>query len=429
MPTGMTFTDISAILASINKAATGQELDSPIINTADFVSVATATLLTGYDNLCNAISQVMTRTMFAVRPYTPQFRALQMDGSAYGNHERKINYIDTEPVKDVSYSLPVDGTSTGVDPFEVHRPKVLQTNFYGQVNYSRVYSQGRVQLNAAFTGPDQLAEFWAAFAMHYSNMRAQDDENMCRNLIANYMGGLTKTTPTAVYYLLDEYNAQTGKSLTSTSVYAPENFPDFARFAYARIKDVSDLLQARSINNHQNWQIGGATYNIMRHTPKSMQHLYLFSQTQHQINARVLSDTFHDNRLEYGAFEMVPFWQNIDDRDAVQVTPIYTATDGTQKTDGGNVGLANIFAFIHDRDAIGYTPIAANMDSIYNPRGQYTNFWGHYGYRWYNDFTENSALFLLTSADVTAPAAMSAAATTMKKSLKITDPEPNAAAK
>ena len=294
MPTGMTFTDISAILAAINKAATGQELDSPIIKTADFVSVATATLLTGYDNLCNAISQVMTRTMFAVRPYTPQFRALQMDGSAYGNHERKINYIDTEPVKDVSYSLPADGTSTGADPFEVHRPKVLQTNFYGQVNYSRVYSQGRVQLNAAFTGPDQLAEFWTAFAMHYSNMRAQDDENLCRNLIANYMGGLTKTAPTAVYYLLDEYNAQTGKSLTATSVYAPENFPDFARFAYARIKDVSDLLQARSINNHQNWTIGGTTFNIMRHTPKALQHLYLFSQTQHQINARVLSDTFHD---------------------------------------------------------------------------------------------------------------------------------------
>lgn len=428
MPTGMTFTDISAILAAINKAATGQELDSPIINTADFVSVATATLLTGYDNLCNAISQVMTRTMFAVRPYTPQFRALQMDGSAYGNHERKINYIDTEPVEDVSYSLPTDGTSTGVDPFPVHRPKVLQTNFYGQVNYSRVYSQGRVQLNAAFVGPDQLAEFWTAFAMHYSNMRAQDDENLCRNLIANFMGGLTKTTPSAVYYLLDEYNAQTGKSLTATSVYAPENFPDFARFAYARIKDVSDMLQARSINNHQNWQIGGTTFNIMRHTPKAMQHLYLFSQTQHQINARVLSDTFHDNRLEYGAFEMVPFWQNIDDRDTVQVTPIYTATDGTQKTDGGNVALANIFAFIHDRDAIGYTPIAANMDSIYNPRGQYTNFWGHYGYRWYNDFTENSALFLLTSADVTAPAAMAAAATTMKKSLKITDPNPSTAA-
>lgn len=424
MANGMTFTDISAILAEINKASTGQELTSPIINTADFVSVAQATLLTGYDNLCKAISQVMVRTLFAVRPYSARFGGLEMDGDSFGNHTRKINFLDTDPLADVSYSLPADGTSTGVDPFEIHRPKVLQTNFYGMTSYSRVYTQGKVQLDAAFTGPEQLAQFWSAFAQHYANMRAQDMEGLRRNLIANYMGGMTKTSPQSVIYLLDEYNAQTGKNLTVTTVYAPENFPDFARFAYGRIKDVSDLLEERTINFHQNWTIGGQNYNFMRHTPRSMQHLYLFSQTQRQIDARVLSDTFHTDRLNYGAFEMVPYWQAVDERASVQVSPIYTKADGTANEAGGNVGLANIFGFIHDRDAIGYVPMQANMDSIYNPRGQYTNFWGHYAYRWFNDFTENGVLFLLTSADVTAPAALNAAATALKRNTVITDKEP-----
>lgn len=424
MSNGMTFTDISAILAEINKASTGQELTSPIINTADFVSVAQATLLTGYDNLCKAISQVMVRTLFAVRPYSARFGGLEMDGDSFGNHTRKINFLDTDPLADVSYSLPADGTSTGVDPFEIHRPKVLQTNFYGMTSYSRVYTQGKVQLDAAFTGPEQLAQFWSAFAQHYANMRAQDTEGLRRNLTANYMGGMTKTSPQSVIYLLDEYNAQTGKSLTATSVYAPENFPDFARFAYGRIKDVSDLLEERTINFHQNWTIGGQNYNFMRHTPRSMQHLYLFSQTQRQIDARVLSDTFHADRLNYGAFEMVPYWQAVDERASVRVSPIYTDADGTANEAGGNVGLANIFGFIHDRDAIGYVPMQANMDSIYNPRGQYTNFWGHYAYRWYNDFTENGVLFLLTSADVTTPAALNAAASALKRNTVITDKEP-----
>lgn len=424
MANGMTFTDISAILAEINKASTGQELTSPIINTADFVSVAQATLLTGYDNLCNAISQVMDRTLFAVRPYSARFGGLEMDGDSFGNHTRKINFLDTDPLADVSYDLPDDGSSTGVDPFEIHRPKVLQSNFYGMTSYSRVYTQGKVQLDAAFTGPEQLAQFWSAFAQHYANMRAQDMEGLRRNLIANYMGGMTKTSPQSVIYLLDEYNAQTGKSLTATAVYAPENFPDFARFAYGRIKDVSDLLEERTINFHQNWTIGGQNYNFMRHTPRSMQHLYLFSQTQRQIDARVLSDTFHTDRLNYGAFEMVPYWQAVDERASVQVSPIYTKADGTANEAGGNVGLANVFGFIHDRDAIGYVPMQANMDSIYNPRGQYTNFWGHYAYRWFNDFTENGVLFLLTSADVTAPAALNAAASALKRNTVITDKEP-----
>lgn len=424
MANGMTFTDISAILAEINKASTGQELTSPIINTADFVSVAQATLLTGYDNLCNAISQVMARTLFAVRPYSARFGGLEMDGDSFGNHTRKINFMDTDPLADVSYDLPDDGSSTGVDPFEIHRPEVLQTNFYGMTSYSRVYTQGKVQLDAAFTGPEQLAQFWSAFAQHYANMRAQDMEGLRRNLIANYMGGMTKTSPQSVVYLLDEYNAQTGKELTATTVYAPENFPDFARFAFGRIKDVSDLLEERTINFHQNWAIGGQNYNFMRHTPRSMQHLYLFSQTQRQIDARVLSDTFHTDRLDYGAFEMVPYWQAVDERAGVQVSPIYTNADGTANEAGGNVGLANVFGFLHDRDAIGYVPMQANMDSIYNPRGQYTNFWGHYAYRWFNDFTENGALFLLTSADVTAPAALNAAATALKRNTVITDKEP-----
>lgn len=424
MANGMTFNDISAILAEINKASTGQELTSPIINTADFVSVAQATLLTGYDNMCNAISQVMARTLFAVRPYSARFGGLEMDGDSFGNHTRKINFMDTAPLADVSYDLPDDGSSTGVDPFEIHRPKVLQTNFYGMTSYSRVYTQGKVQLDAAFTGPEQLARFWSAFAQHYANMRAQDMEGLRRNLIANYMGGMTKTSPQSVIYLLDEYNARTGKSLTATTVYAPENFPDFARFAYGRIKDVSDLLEERTINFHQNWAIGGQNYNFMRHTPRGMQHLYLFSQTQRQIDARVLSDTFHTDRLNYGAFEMVPYWQAVDERGSVQVSPIYTNADGTANEAGGNVGLANVFGFLHDRDAIGYVPMQANMDSIYNPRGQYTNFWGHYAYRWYNDFTENGVLFLLTAADVTAPAALNAAASALKRNTVITDKEP-----
>lgn len=424
MANGMSFTDISAILAEINKASTGQELTSPIINTADFVSVAQATLLTGYDNLCKAVSQVMSRTLFAVRPYNARFGGLEMNGDSFGNHTRKINFLDNEPLADVSYALPTDGTSTGVDPFEIHRPKVLQSNFYGMTSYSRVYTQGKVQLDAAFTGPEQLAQFWSAFAQHYANMRAQDMEGLRRNLIANYMGGLTKTSPQSVIYLLDEYNAQTGKNLTTTTVYAPENFPDFARFAYGRIKDVSDLLEERTVNFHQNWVIGGQNYNFMRHTPRSMQHLYLFSQTQRQIDARVLSDTFHTDRLNYGAFEMVPYWQAVDERASVQVSPIYTKADGTANEAGGNVGLANIFGFIHDRDAIGYVPMQANMDSIYNPRGQYTNFWGHYAYRWFNDFTENGVLFLLTSADVTAPTALNAAASALKRNTVITDKDP-----
>lgn len=427
MPIGMTFQDISGVLSEINKLATGQEATSEIVDTSSFVSVAEATLRTGYDPVMNAISQMASRTIFAVRPYNAMMTGLEKDGDAWGNHVRKINYFDQDPIKDTTWNLPNDGsvgTESGgdsVDPFIVQRPKTLQTNFYGQVNYSRLYSQFTQQLMNAFRGPDELSAFWTSFVQHLSNQIEQDRENLCLNLIANYMGGLTVTNPGSVIYLLDEYNAETGQSLTATSVYEPGNFPDFARYAYARIRDVSDMMTRRTINWHQNWEISGTNYNFMRHTPYNRQHMYLFSRTQRQIDARVLSDTFHDNRLDYADYSMIPYWQNPDNRAAIQVKPIYTSTAGAATVGTANVGLNNIFAFIFDDDAIGYTPIDNDVEPIRNPRSRYTNFWYHYGFRFYNDFTENSALFLLTSGDKTAP---TAANVLLKQKATVKDSEP-----
>lgn len=430
MPVGMTFQDISAVLAEINKAATGQEPTSDIIDTSSFVSVAEATRRTGYDNLLNAISQVFTRTIFAVRPYRAQMLGLEKDGSAWGNHVRKINYFDSDPIKDTTYSLPDDGTAgteaggDSVDPWIVERPKVLQTNYYGQTNYSRKYTQGLIQLNSAFQGPDQLAEFWSGMGTHMANQIEQDRENLSRLLVVNRMAGTYGASPSSMIYLLDEYNAETGLSLTATSVFAPDNFPDFARFAFARINDVSDMLRARTIKWHQNWEISGTPYNFMRHTPYDRQHLYLSSRLQRQIGARVLADTFNSGMLQYRDMELVPYWQTPDDREMVKVNVIRTAKDTGTSYAAGPLGLANIVGVLFDDDAIGYTPIDSQvLATPVNARSRYVNFWYHYGWRWFNDFTENAVVFLLTSSDVTVPTAAAAASL---KSTSVKEPAPTA---
>ena len=163
MPLGMSFADIAAILTEINKMATGQEPTSPIVDTSSFVSVAQATLLTGPDNYTKAISQVLGRTIFAVRPYDAPMKRLQVTGDDWTNHVRKINFCDSDPVTDKAWALE-DGDS--VDMYEVHKPQVLQTNYYGQTNYSRVYTQADTQMQAAFKGP----ESWHSFGPRLSSI-------------------------------------------------------------------------------------------------------------------------------------------------------------------------------------------------------------------------------------------------------------------
>ena len=89
----LTFTDIAVILNSIVQQATGQTALTPT-NTSDFITVAQKGLLAGYDNLMGAISQVLSRTVISNRPYTRKFRGLEADNIRWGNHVRKINYVD-----------------------------------------------------------------------------------------------------------------------------------------------------------------------------------------------------------------------------------------------------------------------------------------------------------------------------------------------
>lgn len=419
MPLGMDFADISAILTDINKIATGRETESPVIDTSSFTSVAQATLLTGYDNYTKAISQVMGRSVFAVRPYDAPMTRLQVTSDDWANHRRKINFCDTDPVTDAAWNL-TDGQT--VDMYEIHKPKILQTNYYGQTNYSRVYTQADEQMKAAFRGPDELAQFWQSMVLHISNQVEMDRRNLAANLIANHLTGMTVTDPASVIYLLDEYNAQQGTSLTVADVYKEANFPGFAKYAYGRINDISRLMKERSINFHQNWEISGTNYEIMRHTPYDRQHLYLYSGTQSQIDARVIPEVYHDNMLKYRDAELVTFWQNLAERDTIAATPVVTTTAGVAQKNAA-VQLANVFGCILDFDTIGYTPRdAVILPTPMNARGRYTNFWYHYGWSWYDDFTENAVLFLLTSGDVTAPSSMNQVSTLKTTTVKEADP-------
>lgn len=419
MPLGMDFADISAILTEINKLATGQEATTPIVDTSTFTSVAQATLLTGTDNYTKAISQVLGRTIFAVRPYDAPMRNLQITGDDWANHLRKINFCDSDPVTDKAWAL-TDGQS--VDMYEVHKPKMLQTNYYGQTNYSRVYTQADTQMEAAFKGPEELAQFWSSFVLHLSNQIEADRRNLAANLMANHLTGMTVTNPGSVVYLLDEYNAQQGTSLTVQDVYKEANFPGFAAYAYGRINDISRLLKERSIKWHQNWTISGTAYNLMRHTPYDRQHLYLYSGTQSQIDAKVIPQVYHDNLLKYRDAELITFWQNIDKRDQISATPVVTTTEGAAQKNAA-VQLSNVFGCLLDFDAIGYTPrLSRIVPTPMNARGLYTNFWYHYGWSWYDDFTENAVLFLMTSGDVTASDSLKRASLLKSSTTKEADP-------
>lgn len=384
----LTINQLATVLTSIARQATGADVLTPT-NTAEFVSVGQTVLKAGYDPVLNSISQVLTRTIYSIRPYEAKFRGLAMGEERWGNIVRKLNIADSAWEDDDRMNL-VDGQS--VDMYVVKKPSILQTNFYGANVYQRHYTIFKDQLDTAFTGPDQFGSFLSLVSTNAQDQIEQARESIARMIIANFIGGKISGDAGNVIHLVTEYNAEAGTTLNSQTVKQPENWTSFVKWMAARIETLSDYMTERTQKYHIN--VNGKA--LSRHTPKSRQKVYLYNPSVNQIDSEVRSGVFHNKFLRIVDFEGVNFWQSIDTPGSISVTPIYLQADGTLTSPENAITQSNIFGVMFDDEAMGYN-IGSTWTSPtpFNARGGYSNMWYHFTGKYFNDFTENGIVLLL----------------------------------
>ena len=388
----LTYNAIGTILNQIVTQATGKAQITPT-STSEFTAVAQTGLLAGYDNLMGAISQVLSRTIISTRPYYRKFQGLEADNIRYGNHVRKINYVDRE-WEDGS-RLPLT-TGVTVDDQAPTLDDVLQTNFYGQNDYEIPWTLFSNQIDVAFQNADELGAFITGKLQNISDMTEQKHESMARMILANLIAGVISINNiNQIVHLVTEYNTYSGyspaKTLTEIRGDAAE-YSKFIKWVYGRVAQVSSMLTERAIIYHQN--VTGK--EISRHTPYDMQNVYLLSSERFQMEASVLADVYHDNYLRMADTAILNFWQSITTPDTINVTPTYMKADGTLETPQAAVNQANVFGVITDREAAGYTIVNQRTTSAaYNGKGEFQNFWLKFTDRYWNDFTENTVVLLM----------------------------------
>lgn len=397
----MTFEQISTVLVSLVKQATGQTVLTPT-NTSEFVSVAQIALRADRDVVMNTLSNMIGKTIFSTRPYSAKMTGLELDSFRWGAVMRKLSIADNEWADDQAYDYPVtyDATQTvptgdggTVDQWIIKKPNVLQTNFYGASVYSDHMTITEEQLESAFTSPDQLGSFISLIMTNLSDRWEQAQENLRRGLVSNAIGGIYhENDSNRVVKLLTEYNALTGLSLTANTVYQPANFKPFMQWVYSRIAEISDKMTERSLM----YQTVITGKPVMHHTPAQDQRVYLYAPARHQIDAMVLADTFHDSFIRYADVESVNFWQSIGAGSSVTVTPAWTDTSGVLDIPSSAVSVDNVFGLMFDRDFMGMTVLGQRMLSTpVNASGIYRNIWLHAKNRIFTDPTEKAVLLLL----------------------------------
>lgn len=389
------------LLADVVQQATGRKVLTAN-NPGEWTSVAQSAISAGVEPILNTLVNMWSRTIFSVRPYSAKLKGLEMSADRFGLMTRKLSPVVKDPGDDAAYLWPVaydagqtppSGDGYSVDMYAISKKNVLQTGFAGASVYQEIFTIFKDQLDGAFRSPEEFMAFNEMQLADRSNSIESWKESVKRSLLANMILSLDAENQTGrIIHLITEYNADTGASLTSTTVFAPANFPGFVRWMVARINTIARFMSERTAM----YQTAISGQYVLRHTPAEDLRVYLTARFKDMMDTMALSVTFNDNYLKLADVEGINFWQSTSAPASVTGKPTYTNTSGVATTPATASTVANIVGVMFDRDALGMASVLEESAlTPYNVKGRYWNNAYNNKFKTRFDMTEKAVLLLL----------------------------------
>lgn len=412
-----------AIMTLLARQATGQENIS-VADTTTFVSAGETVMSTGIENVFNALSIVIGRTMIASRAYKGKLALMNsLNSGAFSARLRKISFYSKDPLPSGYFNTNLytnlaDGFTNGQNPdgggdpqstksqWEQHPAYPMEMNFYSVVPWQHCITMYEDQIKAAFRDPVEFAQFVAGMMTEHENDIEQVREAFNRMALLAKIGQAylytegTKWTTGQSINLTAEFNTEFGTNYTSAQLRSTY-LKEFLAFMTVKIKQTLNFMQERTAARHlpMTKNINGVPHSVLRHTPVNNARLYMFRPLIEKAEAYVLPEIFNTEYLKQEQYEPVDYWQaNYTDsvRPSVKVrVPYYDKTTG-QEAGSGNIELDYVVAFITDVDGLmtDFHLDSARTTPIEARKG-YSNTWLSISRGAITDPTENSVLFYM----------------------------------
>lgn len=380
----MTVKQIATILQTITDEVIGE---SVIVqeDLSNIVDVGKQILdNTSVDNYVKALVNRIGRTEFVDRALASTAPAITRDSWEYGSILQKVRCELPDATTNPTWQL-TKGQS--VDPFIYNPPEVSAKYFNSKTTFEIDISFTEVQIKESLKSATDFMRFIAMIENRIRTKLTLCRDNLIMRAIVNMIaekiaGGQS------VINLLTEYNNTFKTTLKAAKAIKD---PDFLRFASATIKLYSDRLKTASVLYNND---GYVTF-----TPKEYQHLILLSEFATGLEVYLYSDTYHEELLKLGSFDTVAFWQGTGNSSA----PNFEAASSINAiiaSDGETgVNTSGVIGVLFDRDACAVCNDNPRVTSIYNPRGEYTNYFYKEDCSYINDLAENVVVFVV--ADLT----------------------------
>lgn len=386
----MKVTQIATIINSIINEYTG-ESDLVRENLSNIVDIGgTINDKIGYDNYTQALVNRIGRTIFVDRKYEGSAPDISVDSWEYGSIMQKVRAELPDAVDNPTWSL-VKGES--IDPFIFNPPDVSAKFYNSMTTFSVEMSFTEVQVKQSFTSAEEMARFFSMIENRIRTQLTLARDNLIMRTIVNLIG--EKMLRHHAIPLVTAFNStvpterQIDKSADDYVVKAINN-ADFLRFACKTIVMFREFIKRANIAYNEG---GYVTF-----TPTDRQHLVLISEFATAIGVSLLANTYNNEMIDIGKYDTVPFWQasGSNGYDTITATSIdVVPVSGDHGTEQNAVNRNGIVAVLFDRDACAICNDNPRVTSIYNPRGEYTNYFYKQDCRYLNDLDENVIVFTL----------------------------------
>lgn len=406
--------DAYAVMNALARQATAQN-DIAVVDHTSFIDAGTKTLATGTENVLNSIARTIKEVVIQSRPYKGKFGLIAASEDQWNTRLAKISVYAADNEASGAFNTDLytnigDGlTDVSAGPgsmWEQKLPKVVERFFLSEAVWDKHYTTPLAQLQSAFNDEATFVRFMNGVITEIENDIESTLESRNRSLVVDRIAGTYLQVQNndlgaeCACDLIKYFNDETGKSYTRDEVLR-EHLTEFMEFFISKIKIDSDRLEERTALYHDPLTIteSGVDYNVLRHTPKSMQKLMLFSEFIAKAKTRVMPEIFNPDYLSLENYEGVTYWQSSKPGDRMKIDCKPALPEGAESSE---VELDYVIGILFDTDAIrSINQFQGAYVTPVNARHLYTNTWYHYKFGAINDYTENGIIYYLGEGGTT----------------------------
>lgn len=366
-------------------------------NLSNIVSVGTvitssSTFGDNFENYAGAIVDKVGKTVFADRVYRAKDLGIWRDSWEYGSVLEKIRCDVGDYEDNCEWDLTKAG-QTGLDynenianhieeMFKFYPANTQAKYFNDKVTFKTVISITRKQLKSAFDSASAMARFIGMIENRImSKMEIAKDQLQRRALVNLIAHNVKRGAGSAkVVDLKAAFEAAGGATIANFNAALKD--PDFLRFTAKRMTmDRQFMSEPSKVYNN------GTFYT---HTPVEDSRLIVLADLDAGLKFNLYGDTYNEEFVKLDNYKTLPFWQGTSNTMGVDVRSTIKVVD----TDADSVTQSGIIGVLFDKDAVAACNEDPEVRSQYNADGNFTNYFYTYDCSYYNDFDENSIVYV-----------------------------------